>query len=466
MIENTASFTTTELRAILDKSEFHNLNEAKLFTGVSIDTRLVKPGNAFVALKGDNIDSHTLINSAFEAGAGVCFVEKDSISELNIPIGDRPIIVSDSNIEVLGELASYHRFRFDIPIVAITGSNGKTTTKEMIADVLATKFNVLRTFKNFNNMLGVPLMLLSLNNSYDIAVLELGTNQSGEIYRLGEIVRPTHALVTNIGREHLEFLLDLDGVELEETYIFARVRSDGFAFVNFDDERLKHYGHVLSKFMTYGTHESSELRADIILDNDIKPILDFDHDDKKFSVNMQTIGLGSAYNAIAATAVGIHFGIETESIKEALENFTAPLYHGYGRMAIESHADINIINDCYNANPESMIIALSTLSKFSGSGKKVAVLGDMRELGEWSEMEHSEILKLSSESADLVYLTGDEFAKAFSKHSQKYSNVFHSNKSEIAPKLKDTLNSGDIVLFKASRGVTLETVIKEFKNII
>jgi len=466
MLENTASFTTTELRAILDKSEFHNLNESKLFTGVSIDTRLVKPGNAFVSLKGENVDSHTLIDSALEAGAGICFVEKDSIKELNISIGNRPIIVSDNNIEVLGELAAFHRLKFDIPIVAITGSNGKTTTKEMIADVLATKFNVLRTYKNFNNMLGVPLMLLSLNNSYDIAVLELGTNQSGEIYHLGEIVRPTHALVTNIGREHLEFLLDLDGVELEETYVFARVRSDGFAFVNFDDERLKHYGHVLSKFMTFGTHENAELRASIILDNDMKPILDFDHDDNKFSVNMQTIGLGSAYNAIGATAVGIHFGIETAFIKQALENFTAPLYHGYGRMAIETHSDIKIINDCYNANPDSMIIALSTLAKFSGSGKKVAVLGDMRELGEWSDQEHKDMLKLASESADLVYLTGDEFAKAFSELSQKYSNVYHSNKSEIAPNLRDALKAGDIVLFKASRGITLETVIKDLKNII
>jgi UDP-N-acetylmuramoyl-tripeptide--D-alanyl-D-alanine ligase len=466
MIENTASFTTTELRAILDKSEFHNLNESKLFTGVSIDTRTVKQGNAFVAMKGEKIDSHTLIDRAFEAGAEVCFVERNSMSEIQIEIGNRPIIVSDDNIEVLGELASFHRMKFNIPIVAITGSNGKTTTKEMIADVLATKYNVLRTYENFNNLLGVPLMLLSMNNSYDLAVLELGTNQSGEIYRLGEIVRPTHALITNIGREHLEFLLDLDGVELEETYIFAHVRSEGFAFVNYDDTRLKLYGHVLQKFMTFGTHENAELRASIILDNDMKPILDFDHDDKKFSVNMQTIGLGSAYNAIGATAVGIHFGVETELVKSALEKFTAPLYHGYGRMAIETHSDIKIINDCYNANPESMIIALSTLSKFPGEGKKVAVLGDMRELGEWSEQEHKDILKLASESADLVYLTGDEFAKAYSEHSQMYPNVQHSSKSEIAQKLKDTLKSGDIVLVKASRGVTLETVISDLKNLI
>lgn len=466
MINNKASFTSTELRAILKTSEFINIPESLIVTGITLDTRTIQAGNAFVALKGERIDSHTLIDSAFEMDSSLCFIEKNAMKELDLTIGNKPMIISDDNISVLGELAAYHRDRFDIPIVAITGSNGKTTTKEMIADVLATKKSVLRTYKNFNNMIGVPLMLLAMDAGYDIAVLELGTNHSGEIHRLSEIVRPTHALITNIGHEHLEFLLDLDGVELEETYVFSQIRSAGFAFINYDDPRLKNYGHVLAKFMTYGTNPLAELRASIKLNDDVSSVIDFDYDDKTFTIRMPTIGLGSAYNAIAATAVGIHFGIETDYIQSALESFSAPLYNGYGRMAVENHDGIKIINDCYNANPDSMIIALNTLSMFSNISKKVAVLGDMRELGEWAESEHEKILELAAKSADLVYITGSEFAKAYEKHSNVFLNIKHLPKNEIASYLKQFLSQGDILLVKASRGVELETVIDDLKNLI
>lgn len=466
MLRNNAEFESTELKAILNNAEFHNLIDGTIIRGISIDTRTIQPGNAFLALKGEKIDGHTLINDAFNKGASVCIVEKESVETNSINLTDKSFIITENNLTTLSEIATYHRSRFDIPIVAITGSNGKTTTKEMIADVLSTEKEVLRTYKNFNNLLGVPLMLLMLNNSYDIAVLELGTNQPGEIYELGLVTKPTHALVTNIGKEHLEFLIDLDGVELEETYIYSQVRSGGFAFINFDDSRLKKYGHILGKFMTYGTHQEANLNASITLNSNMNPIISFNHENYSFDIQMKTIGLGSAYNAIAACAVGIHFEIKPENIKSALEKFKPPLYSGYGRMAAEIHNDCVIINDCYNANPDSMMVALDTLSKISSEGKKIAVLGDMRELGAWAYEEHNNVLTIASSIADFVFLTGEEFAQVIEYTNEVPENVKISSKAEIPKLLESIVNKGDILLFKASRGIKLEEVISELKKII
>ncbi len=466
MLENKAEFEPTELKAILNGAEFHNLDNAMKIIGISIDTRTIQPGNAFIALKGQSIDGHTLINDAFSKSASICFIEKEAVDYYSIDLSDKPFIVTDNNLATLGEIASYHRSRFDIPIIAVTGSNGKTTTKEMIADILSTEKKVLRTYKNFNNLLGVSLMLLMIDGSHDIAVLELGTNQPGEIYELGLITKPTHALVTNIGKEHLEFLIDLDGVELEETYIFSQVCSGGFAFINFDDPRLKQYGHIIGKFLTYGTDKDANLLAEITLSQKINPIISFKHDNGNFAVNMQTIGLSSAHNAIAACAVGIHFEIKAENIKSALEKFNSPLYCGYGRMALEIHSGLNIINDCYNANPDSMLVALDTLSKFSSDGKKIAIIGDMRELGHRAYEEHKNILEIASSIADFVFLTGDEFTKVIESSVNTPSNVKLSPKEEIPKLLTKVVNIRDTLLFKASRGIKLEEVINEFKKII
>jgi UDP-N-acetylmuramoyl-tripeptide--D-alanyl-D-alanine ligase len=459
MIENYAEFSVFELAAIFGERNLINFEDNSLFKGISIDTRKIASNNIFVALKGEKLNGHDKIKEAFDKGASACIVEKGWFETNKYYFGNFNIIITNDNLEALGKLANYHRNRFDYPIVAVAGSNGKTTTKEMIAHVLSSKFNVLKTHENFNNLLGVPLMLLSMNDTYNMAVLELGTNQPGEIFTLSKMVQPSHAIITNIGKEHLEFLIDLDGVEIEETSIFADMRTEGFTFINYDDERLKQYTKIIERFMTYGICEGVSLKAEILLDESLKPNIKFQYDDRSFEVKMNTAGYTSALNAIAATAMAIHFELNNEEIISALESFQSLLFHGYGRMAIEKIRDFTLINDCYNANPSSMIAALENLSNAKTTGKKIAVLGDMRELGDSASEEHIAILKQASGVSDLVFIHGNEFYNSFCTLNTLENITFFLSKVELASHLKKITNENDIVLVKGSRGMKMEEII-------
>jgi UDP-N-acetylmuramoyl-tripeptide--D-alanyl-D-alanine ligase/murE/murF fusion protein len=461
MIENCAEFDVFELAVIFGEKNLINFDYNSIFNGISIDTRKIENYNIFVALKGEKLNGHDKIKEAFKKGAGACIVEKDwfDLNKNKKNFYGCSFIITNDNVEALGKLANYHRNRFDYPIIAVAGSNGKTTTKEMTAHVLSVKFDVLKTHENFNNLLGVPLMLLSMNDNYDLAVLELGTNQPGEIYALSKMVQPTHVIITNIGKEHLEFLIDLDGVELEETSIFSFIRNDGFAFINNDDERLKKYSKIIENYMTFGTSDDVSLQAVISLNELLKPTIQFKYEDKTFEVKMNTAGYTSALNAIAAAAVGIHFDLNDSEITSALESFQPLLFHGYGRMAIEKVRDFTLINDCYNANPSSMSAALENLANAKTSGKKIAVLGDMRELGETSLEEHISILKQALEVSDFVFITGNEFYNAYNTLNSQENIIFFNSKIELAAHLKQIISENDIILVKGSRGMKMEEVI-------
>lgn len=464
MIENNATFDFYDLSVIFNPKNFNNITNDIIIKNVTIDSRKVTEGSLFIALKGEHIDGHSKIEEAFQNGAVLCFAEKNWIEHNSSILDKYPIVITDDNIDALGLLAQYHRNRFDFPIIAVCGSNGKTTTKEMIAKVLSQKYNVLKTYENYNNQIGVPLMLLSINKSYNMAVLELGTNQPGEIYKLGKITKPTHALVTNIGKEHLEFLIDLDGVEMEETAIFGEVRSGGFAFINYDDERLKLYGHVLDKFMTYGEHKDAQLNAEIKLNNNLNPKIIFNYEKNTFEINLKTIGIASAKNAISAVAVGLHFGLSFEQITNALEDFTPLLNHGYGRMALENFGKYNIINDCYNANPSSIEIALKTLQLLPEYNKKISVLGDMRELGDSSIEEHRNVIDLASSISDIVLLIGEEMSKAFEMYEFDNNVILFDSKENLVNFLFDIIEENSYILIKGSRGMKMEEIIYLFKS--
>ena len=466
MLKNKAPFSELELAVIFGENNLHNINEDFNASGVVIDTRILEPGNIFAALKGENIDGHDLIEQAFISGASACIIEKVYFEEIIGKFPDKSFIVTNDNIEALGKLANHHRRRFEYPVMGVGGANGKTTTKEMIATVLSEEFRVLKTYGNYNNKIGVPLMLLQMSDEYDIAILEIGTNTPGEIYDLSNIVEPTHALITNIGKEHLEFLIDLDGVELEETYLFAKVRSDGFAFVNYDDVRLKLYGHVLGRFITYGIDEHAQFRCEYTLNDELNPIVTVMKPEGNFIVNMQTVGYASALNAIAAIAVGDYFGVESDKIIKSLENFE-PLEgsSGYGRMALSEINGIRIINDTYNANPDSMSAALKNLEMIKIKGRKYAVLGDMRELGIAAPQEHYNIIEIGLSVSDKVLVTGYEMIAASKRFNSDKLMTFSSNEI-IAEYLKNNLLPGDCVLVKGSRGMKMEEVIINLKQIL
>ncbi len=464
MLKNNVELNGIELSAIFENSIISGIDETSKIIGVTTDSREIENGNIFVAIKGEKYDGHDFVHKAYNDGASICIINREYLEKNSEYFDDKSFIAVENTIDALGEIAKFHRLKFKLPIIGVGGSNGKTTTKEMISRVLSCKFNVLKTYGNYNNQIGVPLMLMQLDDTYDMAVLEIGTNTPGEIYTLANIVNPTHALITNIGKEHLEFLIDLDGVELEETYLFSSVRSDGFAFINYDDERLNKYGHVMGKFTTYGIHEHAQHKFIYELDGDLHPKVKYLQISEGFEVNLNTIGYTSALNSIAAITVGLHFGVPKVDIIKALESFE-PLQanDSYGRMAKVNLGDFSFYNDTYNANPDSMIAALKNIGLLNSIGRKFAILGDMKELGDSAEEEHKNVLRFAEEVCEQIIILGDEFKKAHRSMNSDKVLTFDSHE-QVSNYLKNHLQENDSVLVKGSRGMKMEIIINMLRG--
>ncbi len=460
MIENKAQFSGYELKLIFNSNNVINIEDDVIVTGVSIDTRKINDGNLFVPLKGENIDGNTLIKDAFEKGAKASLITREYYENNNSVFEKLPIVIVDDTLKGIGLLANFHRKRYDLPVVAIGGSNGKTTTKEMLSHILSVDNKVLKTYKNYNNQLGVPLMLFCLDESYQVAVLEIGTNEPGEIAYLSELIEPTHGLITNIGKEHLEKLIDLVGVEMEETFLFGHLRKfNKMSFINYDDKVLSKYANLLETKYVFGQQEGMHMTYKITLDEDLHPTLAIKtYDEKEFDVKINGIvGNIQAYNAAAAIAIAIELGEDIDIIKKALNNYVPESGNGYGRMLVEWIGNNTIINDCYNANPNSVSSALDTLNLYKLN--KIAILGDMLELGDNAIKEHIEILNKASDIADEVLL----FGNIFSGLELKDNCLHFSDKEEIIKKILNN-NTPSAILIKGSRGMRLEDVVNGLKS--
>ncbi|MFP4528702.1 MAG: UDP-N-acetylmuramoyl-tripeptide--D-alanyl-D-alanine ligase [Candidatus Kapaibacterium sp.] len=464
MNKNKAPFDRAELSVIFGEDALVNFPASFAARGVTTDTRLIESGNIFIAIRGERVDAHNLVGQAYDCGAACVIVEQSWFQNNQDKIANRPAIVTDTADSALVKLGRFHRNRFDIPIVGVAGSNGKTTTKDMIAAVLMEKFSVLKTWGNFNNQLGLPLMLLELDESHQIAVLEIGTNHPGEVGALSEVARPTEGVITNIGEEHLEFLLDLDGVEMEETALYGSlIRRGRPAFVNVDDPRLAKYLRLIEQALTYGTNPEAQLSASIEMDDELLPRVTYKYNDKEFSAQLHTIGYGSALNSIPAVAAGLYFGLTQEQIKAGLEKFRQPKLSDYGRMLLENAGGVRIINDTYNSNPPSARLALDTLAAFGSAGRKFCAMADMRELGEAAAQSHIDIIKYASEKSDTVCLFGDEMRKAMG--NIYLGNVeFFMDKNELINRLISEMSEGDVLLVKGSRGMKMEEVVNKIKK--
>lgn len=453
MIENQASFSFEDLYILFGKYALHNLTNEISANGISIDTRTIKKGNAFFAFKGENSDGHNRVKEAFEKGATLAFVSTNWYKLNEESVKGLPIITVKNSYWGLGELANYQRNRFDCKIVAVAGSNGKTTTKEMIAAVLSTKYKVLKTYKNFNNQLGVPLMLLQLDETYDAAVIEIATDSFGEITALTNIVEPDHAIITNINKEHLEQLIDLDGVEMEETNLFNYAKKqDIYAYINLDDERLKKYTKALEKCLTYGLNNEAFVRAKVEYNADLYPIMKTKFHEESVELRPNVIGYPGVINTLATVAIAFNMNIPTEDIKKGIENYYPDDSTGYGRLAVINQNEIKIINDTYNANPGSVSEMIKLINSFPAEINKHIILGDMLELGENSVQEHKEIIELAERTTTNIYTFGGEFAKAEAKYN-------YSDKSNLLVELMKKLGKGDVVLVKGSRGMKMEELV-------
>lgn len=426
-------------------------------TGVSINSRTLNEGNLFVAIKGDKFDGHSFLDSALSNGASAVVVSRTWFSEnkpnFNESIGIYTFV--DTQL-FLGQYANMHRQLKKQPIVGISGSNGKTTVKEMTALVLSKIGNVHKTKGNLNNHIGVPLTLLEMDDSTDWAVIEMGINHPGEMTYLCSIAEPDVALITNIELVHTEFFGSLKQVAKAKGELFTGMAAGGTAIVNIDDTYIKELGGDLEKKLTYSLHEDADMHGKIVrVEDDSRAVFEF-NGCKPFTLNV--LGKIMAENALAAAAIGLKFAVPLPDIRDALAS-----YKGIkGRMYRMEIAGRIVIDDSYNANPASVELALNALSTFSGTAKKIVVLGDMLELGSHSEEQHREIgRKLSVAGFDAVYAFGSE-SKAIVDEADKEGSreaVHFDSKEEMTARLMDFSNPGDLILVKGSRGMRMEDVI-------
>ncbi|ABN52209.1 MAG TPA: UDP-N-acetylmuramoyl-tripeptide--D-alanyl-D-alanine ligase [Hungateiclostridium thermocellum] len=428
-----------------------------VFYNISTDSRNIKQGDLFIPLIGERFDGHNYIASALEHGALGSLTQKETE-----PFPGKVLIKVSDTLKALRDLAVYYRQKFKIPFVGITGSVGKTSTKEMVAAVLSKGFKVLKNQGNFNNEIGVPLTIFNLDKSHEAAVVEMGMSGFGEISRLTSIVKPDIAIITNIGVSHIEKLGSKNNILKAKMEIFEGLNEKGLAILNGDDKLLYGLNNLL-KFRTvfYGMEEGLDLRAYNVESLGEKgSTFDIEIRGKEYRVRIPVPGIHNVYNALAGIAVGIELGIPPEKIVEGIEEFSP----GKMRLDIINYNGLKIINDAYNASPQSMEAAIDVLKDISGEGRTFAVLGDMLELGEFSKSAHMEVGKYAaSKGIDYIVAVGEyrsNIVRGAVEAGAKEEKVFEFKDNMDAAKfLKEFVKSGDVLLVKGSRGMKMEEIV-------
>lgn len=424
--------------------------------GISTDSRQCRANEIFVALRGEKFDGHQFVGRIITAGALAAVVAKNWFESQKNPTGN--FIIVDDTLQALQKIGQMIRRRWGKTALAITGSNGKTTTKEMVASVLAQNKFVLKTAGNLNNHIGVPLTLATLQHSQDFAVIEMGMNHYGEIAQLCEIAAPNFGLITNVGRAHIEFFKTLDGVARAKGELFEYLhRRDDIAFLNADDAKLKTVLPSGTKAITYGIMQAAQVQGKIAsVDANGCVALAW----KNQNIPLAIPGAHNAINALAAVAVGDYFGVAPEQIRAALAG-TLPAAK---RMQVFKRGPVTIINDAYNANPESMRAALEFLAALPmpGKGHRLAVLGDMLELGEAAPAAHAEIGTLIKQlSIDAVFAYGPHMQYLVQEiGTAKWAEHFE-NKKRLGEEVSRSVRPGDVILLKGSRSMAMEEVIEQ-----
>lgn len=417
-------------------------------TSVTSDSRTVQEGALFVAIRGERSDGHAYIKSALDAGAVLCIAQRAPQDA-----DETPCVTVDDPIAAVGRLASWYRGLFDIPIVGVTGSVGKTTTKEMIWSVLSQKFDTHKTQKNFNNELGVPQTLLAMPEHSEAAVIEMGISDFGEMTRLTHMVRPTIAVMSIIGYSHLEFLGDRQGVLRAKSEIFQGVGENGLAIVNGDDDLLCAFEAPVKK-ISYGTHEGLDFVArDIENRGQDGVFCRICWRDNEISVVIPAYGTHMVYAALAAAAVGDALGLSREQIATGVES-----YETVGRRArIVKTGSLTIVDDCYNANPSSVGAAIDSLAL--AKTRRVCVLGDMLELGRDTQRLHAQVGKKAAEAGvELVLACGELSHETYLAAQQGTQAHWFADRDALCEALASYLQKGDTVLVKASHSCRFDLV--------
>lgn len=416
--------------------------------GISIDSRRVKEFDLFAALKGQKVDGHDFLEMAAKNGAAAALVSR--AVDYEIP----QIVVEDTN-SALKKLAEYYRKSFDIPVIGVTGSTGKTSTKEIISSVLSQKYKVHKTQGNFNNEIGLPLTIFGMKKENQIAVLEMGMNNLGEIEQLANIARPNIGVITNIGTAHIENLGSRDNILRAKMEITTFFDDQSILILNGDDEYLSKVhkkNYVIKRVSMYNKGDYNAVDILNTGEEGVEFKCKLRNELYKFRLNVP--GIHNIYNALTSIAIGDLFNLDIKDIQQGIENYR-PV--GERMNIINLHQDIKIINDCYNANPDSMRAALDVLASYDRR-RKIAVLGDMFELGHFSEEAHKQIGNYLKDKCDLLVAVGDAAIHIYNEAKSFVSCNYFKSKEEASSYVKSIMKDGDIILIKASNGMKMNDI--------
>jgi UDP-N-acetylmuramoyl-tripeptide--D-alanyl-D-alanine ligase len=423
-----------------------------LFAGchqkISTDTRKIEKGSIFFALKGDNFDANTFVITAIEQGCTYAITDKAQYAN------NTSILLVEDVLDTLQQLAKYHRKQLGIPVIGITGSNGKTTNKELIHAVLSQAYKVHATKGNFNNHIGVPLTLLSITAGHDMAIIEMGANHQGEIELLSSLADPDYGVITNIGKAHLEGFGGMEGIKKGKSELYRHLRKkNGLVFINGNDEVLLELAQGLKTY-TYGEGRDFDVHGTLLTNSEY---VEFKWNTKEEPTEEQPLvkthmfGHYNFINMLCAAAIGIYFKVDKTSINRALASYSPEM----NRSQVIKTSRNKLILDSYNANPTSMALAIGNFSE-QNFIDKLLVLGDMLELGKYSSEEHQRILeKTTTLHLQNVWLVGDLF---FEFKNQYPAYLFFKNTTKVVDYLKGHVTEGKTVLIKGSRGIKLEVI--------
>ena len=418
--------------------------------GISTDSRNIKKNDLYIAIKGEKFDGNEFTIDALNRGASFAIVHQIQNEKI-----ERQFLNSNP-IGLISEIATIWRDRFNIPVIGITGSNGKTSTKELLKHILSAKFDIHATEENFNTSISLPLTLLQITKYHGASIIEMGANQPGDIQKLCNITKPTHGLITNIAPAHLEGFKNIETIASTKGALFKSLK-DGISFVNEADKRVSSISFE-GKKITYGVSSNCDYPTDIHNENDGTLSLTINTHELK----IKSSNLSFAKNIIACCAVARELQVEWDAIEDRIHTFTPPK----GRCEVKNNGSYIIIDDSYNANLESTLAALDYLNAFSGRGNKIFILGDMLELGTSSENQHREIAKKCNDiniNAIMTYGTETKITNKYVKESI-YKKHF-DNQSQLCEELKNRANKNDKILIKGSRGMKMENIVESLMGI-
>ena len=433
-------------------------NEETIVSNIVIDSRKAGKDSAFVAIVGENLDGHNFINLAINQGCKTIIKNKNN----NVDIENKEVnVIEVSDTEIaLGDIAKFYKNKFKIPFIAVTGSVGKTTTRDMVYSTISAKYNSLKNVGNLNNQFGVPLTLFNLNKEHECAVIEMGMSGFNEIEYLANIVNPQIGIISNIGYSHVEHLGSRDGIFKAKMEIATNFDENSLLIVNGDDDCLKTLKtkDLVYKLRTFGFDKDNDIYCESyeMDEESINFVADINGTNEEFFI--PTVGKHNIYNAMAAILVGLNLNMTIEEIKDGLKNFQCTK----NRLDIIKKDKLTIIDSVYNASIDSMSAALNILGRYEN--RRVAILGDMFEMGEFAEFGHRQVGKAALGNIDIMIAIGKDsefIVKELKENNMNENNLYHfETKEEAIENLDNIIKDDDVILVKASRGMNLEKVVE------